>query len=97
MAKNNLTPEQDLLARAFYEQIGLNAEAFLPNHPATARQLRAIVLDMLGYIQLPTGARVAKETEIKGRFGTNIYEGYEDEWEADKAKAAAEASTSESS
>ena len=98
MAKNNLTPEQDLLTREFYEQVALLAEDFMPDHPASARQLRGTILDMLGYRQLPNGARIDKDIEVKGKFGTDLYEGYADEWyeDADKAKAAIEASTSKS-
>lgn len=99
MAKNNMSFKQELLARLFYENVAQVAEDFLPNQPVTARQLRGILLDMLGYKQLPTGARVDKETEIKGAFGANIYEEYQDEWEADTNAiiAALETSTSESS
>ena len=98
-AKNNMSFKQELIARLFYSEVATKAEDFLSEQPVTARQLRGILLDILGYKQLPTGARIAKETEVAGTFGTNIYEEYEDEFDADTAEiiASLEASPSESS
>lgn len=99
MAKNSLTPEQDLLTRKFYEEVAVLSEDFLTDAPATGRQLRAILLEILGYRQLPTGARISKTTKVKGEFGSDMLEGYADEWyeDATKAKAEVEASTSKQS
>ena len=69
MAKNNLTPEQDLLTRRFYVEVAEKAEALLPDAPVNARNLRATLLMLLNYIQLPSGAFVEAGTDINRAFG----------------------------
>ena len=90
MAKNVLTPEQDLLTRQFYVEVAQKAEALLPNTPAFGRQLRAILLLLLNYDLLPSGAFVTKGTKVKKAFGSTDYSAYKDEWATDLGVALAD-------
>ncbi len=90
MAKNVLTPEQDILTRQFYVEVAQKAEALLPNTPAFGRQLRAILLLLLNYDQLPSGAFVTKGTTITKAFGSVDYSSYTDEWVTDLGEALAD-------
>lgn len=83
MAKNNLTTEQDILTRRFYKEVAERCEAQFPNTPAHARQLRALVLDMLGYQVLSNGARVCKTKEVSYGFGNPDLSKFPDEWNTD--------------
>lgn len=89
MAKNNLTPEEDLLTREFYATIAARGDQFFSGSPASARQLRAILLLLLNYDQLPNGTFVTRGTKIDVPFGSNDYSKYKDEWMEDLAKSLA--------
>ena len=110
MAKNSLTPEQDLITREFFLLVADKAEGLLPGAPAYGRQLRAICLLLLNYDVNPTGGFMEKGSVITRTFHGNDYGDIVDEWPADAARAQArfdneatdntdtsEASTSESS
>ncbi len=90
MAKNVLTPEQDIATRNFYTLVASKAESLLPSQPAFGRQLRAILLLLLNYNLLPGGIFVSKDIKIDVPFGSNDYSQYKDEWAADMGKALAE-------
>jgi hypothetical protein len=83
MAKNNLTPEQDVLTREFYVQVAL-APNTLPDNPALKRQLGAICLNMLNYNRLTDGRFISKGKKIKMAYGQQpSLEEYPDEWAED--------------
>lgn len=87
MAKNQLTPEQDLITRQFYKDVVISGNA-LVNSPAHKRQLRAIVLELLNYDQLPNGSFVEKGKNITYTFGKEAdYSKFPDEWEEDEKRA----------
>lgn len=90
MAKNNLTPEQDLLCRRFYIEVAEKAEALLPDTPVHAQRLRRTILMLLNYRQLPNGAFVQADKAISRSFGNPDYSAYTCEW-ADDAQRAWEA------
>ena len=83
MAKNNLSPAQDILTRRFYQEVCLQGEEFFPNSAGKPRRLRGLVLDLLGYMVLPNGARVDKNLKISQKFGEADYSQYPDEWNDD--------------
>lgn len=87
MANNTLPADLDLLTREFYESVALKAESFIPDQSGSARQLRAIILDMLGYRQLPSGARIAKDIKITRPLNDASFSGFKDEWAADTTRA----------
>ena len=87
MAKNILTPEQDLLTRHFFVIVGERIEALLPNSPASGRTLRGILLQLLNYDQLPSGAFVTAGTPITRSLGDNTYSSYPSECEDDYQRA----------
>lgn len=89
MASNTLTPEEDLLTREFYATIAAHGDRLFPGSPASARQLRAIILLLLNYDQLPNGAFVTRGTNIDVPFGSNDYSKYKDEWMEDLGKTLA--------
>lgn len=82
MAANSLTPEQDLMFRSFYTMLQ-GDPTILSTSPAHRRQMLAICLEGLNYIQLPSGAYVAADTNIKVSFGNSDYSAYPNEWEVD--------------
>ncbi len=88
MALNNLTPEQDIATREFYDIVAA-APSYLQDSPAHRRQLIAILLEALNYNQLPNGAFVSKDTNVQVAFGSKDYSQYPDEWDADKERAVA--------
>ncbi len=90
MAKNVLTPEQDLLTRQFYVEIAQVTEALLPNTPAFGRQLRSILLLLLNYDLLPNGVFVTKGTTVTKKLGSEDYSAYPDEWVTDLGRALAD-------
>ena len=86
MAQNNLTPQQDLVTREFYTTVASD-DGLLPSAAAHARQLRAICLALLNYIQLPNGAFIQADTKVQIGFGSNDYSAYPNEWEADERRS----------
>ncbi len=83
MAKNHLTVEQDILTRRFYQEVALKADAHFPGSPSSARKLRGLVLDLLGYQVLPNGARISKGIEVQHKYGNPDFSAYPDEWNSD--------------
>jgi hypothetical protein len=88
MATNNLTPEQDILARRFFLEVA-QEPGLVPNSPPLEQQLRAILLAILNYQQLPNGNFVKRGTEIILPFGSSDYSAYPCEWAADYQRAVA--------
>jgi hypothetical protein len=86
MATNNLTPEQDILARRFFLEVA-QEPGLVPNSPPLEQQLRAILLAILNYQQLPNGNFVKRGTEIILPFGSSDYSAYPCEWAADYQRA----------
>ena len=87
MANNTLTAEQDVLTRQFFVRVAERTEALLPNSPASGRALRGILLQLLNYDQLPSGAFVTAGTAITRSLGDNTYSSYPNEWEDDYQRA----------
>jgi hypothetical protein len=87
VAKNALTPEQDILVRRFYVEVAEVAEGLLPDSPASARTLRGVLLQLLNYDQLPSGAFIEKGKDISIPYGSTDYSAYPCEWEKDFEKA----------
>lgn len=83
MAKNAMTPDQDILTRRFFIEVAEKAESIIPDAAASARQLRAILLMMLNYDQTPDGKFVEKGVLRTRPFGNNDFSAYECEWEKD--------------
>jgi hypothetical protein len=83
MASNKLTPQQDLLTREFYIEVAEKADDLLPDTAAHGRHLRAILLALLNYDQLPNGAFISKGQSVKLDYGSRDFSGYPDEWQAD--------------
>ena len=89
MATNNLTPEQDLLVREFYVEIGMKADDLFAAAPTSARNLRSLLLELLNYDQIANGAYITKGTVVKMEFGTKDLSAYPDEWAADYDRSVA--------
>jgi len=87
MAKNVLTPAQDLLVREFYLNIALHIEAWLPSTPVAGRMLRRTLLDLLNYDQIGSGAYITKGTSVSIKYGTRDYSAYPNEWDDDVRRA----------
>lgn len=87
MAKNILTPEQDLLTREFFLAVAAKADGLLISNPAYARQLRAIVLLLLNYQPGPDGGFIEKGTVLHRSLSGKSQGKVEDEWPADAAAA----------
>jgi hypothetical protein len=86
MAVNKLYPTSDLATRDFFRTVA-NDDQYLKDSPAHRRQLLAILLEALNYVQLPNGAFVSRDANIAIPFGSSDYSEYEDEWEADTEAA----------
>jgi hypothetical protein len=93
MVENALTPEQDLLTRRFFLEVA-SKDGLFPDAPAYSGQLRALLLSILNYRQLPNGNFVSRDTELHVPFGTNYadaMDAYPCEWDADTERAALKA------
>lgn len=77
MASNNLTPQQDLLIRKFYERIATNDQLFAQD-PVGQRNLKVLIMRLLGY---------DKPTTKTYRFGETPSRDISAEWEADRERA----------
>lgn len=77
MAKNNLTPEQDLLTREFFQRVASD-ESLFPDDPVGRRNMLACIVRLLGY----TGT-----TNKTVRFGQTSVSDITEEWAADEARA----------
>lgn len=84
MAKNNLTPEQDLLTRRFYVEVA-ERSGLIPDSAVAMRTLRAILLELLNYDQLPNGNFVEKGKARTVKFGQSL--DLPNEWPADTRRA----------
>jgi hypothetical protein len=77
LTPNNLTPEQDLLCRDFYEKIAAN-DSVWPTLGKTQRVVAGALLQILGY-SVASGMIVPQGTSLKFAFGsrpdTGEYEG----------------------
>ena len=83
MAKNDLTPSQDIVTREFFVRVALAPNA-LPANKALKRQLSAICLELLNYNRLSDGRFISKDKEISMAYGTQPnLEDYPDEWDED--------------
>ena len=90
MAKNNLTPMQDVLTREFLKLVLLE-DNVLPDHPSIKKQVIAAVYSMLNYDRLGDGRFITKGKKVKMPFGTQpSLEEYPDEWQADYERAVEE-------
>ena len=87
MANNTLTPDQDVQTREFFINVAEQTEALLPNSPASGRTLRGILLQLLNYDQLPSGAFITAGTPVTRSLGDNTYSEYPCEWEEDYQRA----------
>ena len=85
MAKNNLSPEQDVLTREFYVKVATDDSLF-PSNPAQARQLRAVIISLLGYA-IVQGKFVSPEKVNSRSYFSQA--DYEDEWMIDYKAALA--------
>ena len=83
MAKNILVPKTDLATRDYLELIQEDED--IPFE--MRRKIMSVLLQMLNYKVLSTGAFVQADTAMKVRFGTNDYSAYPCEWEDDKESA----------
>jgi hypothetical protein len=87
MAKNELTPEQDVLTREFLVDVALSENAF-SDHPALKRTLIGYCYRLLGYQRLPDGRFISEHINVKYKLGGTIsLEDYPDEWQKDYANA----------
>lgn len=77
MATNNLTPKNDLLAREFYDKVASD-ESLFPDTPAKQRQLKAILMQVLGY---------GTPTVTTYTFGQPMGNDIREEWIADTIRA----------
>lgn len=83
MAKNDLTPLQDVITREFLVEVAL-AENTLPANPAMKKSLIGTCYNLLNYDRLGDGRFITKGTKIKMSFGLQpSTEDYPDEWNED--------------
>jgi len=83
MAKNRMTPEQDLLTRQFFAEVSQDPSLF-PDTPVTQRDLIRTLLYLLNY-QVIDGKFVEKSKSVKRPYmGTAQVDC---EWDADVRRA----------
>lgn len=83
MATNNLTPEQDLLTREFFQKVS-NDPALFPSDPVGQRNMNQCILRILNYVYIE-GAYITPGKVIKRSFSETAHA--ECEWEADTNRA----------
>ena len=83
MAKNNMTPEQDIITREFFTAVVQDTNLF-PQNPAMQRSLYSYVLHLLNY-DLIDGAYVEKGKTTSRRYGEAAT--VTCEWNADTRRA----------
>jgi hypothetical protein len=87
MAKNNLTPEQDIAVREFFAKVAIVTD-ILPGNPADMVTVRNVCMSLLNYTITPDGRFIAKDSKRSFKYGTKVEEvGGPCEWEADYRKA----------
>lgn len=87
MAKNDLTPLQDVTTREFLVEVAL-AENVLDNNPATKRRLLNTLYQLLNYQRLRDGRFVSKDAKLTYKLGGEVsMKDYPDEWSSDYARA----------
>ena len=83
MAKNSLTPLQDVATREFLINVAL-AENVFNNHPTSKKRLIGMLYELLNYQRLPDGRFISKDKKIKYLLGGGVSPTeYPDEWDAD--------------
>lgn len=88
MAKNNLTPEQDLIVREFYEKVVLPDPGLFVNANLTQRQALHLCLNLLGYVVVQgKHISVDKWKATSYKFGGSTESVYVDEYDTDKEAA----------
>lgn len=93
MAQNNLTPEQDLLTREFFQKVS-NDKSLFPDDPVGQRNMNQCILRLLNYDYI-NGAYITKgQTLSRSLTGSTPVEC---EWMADTVKAQKEYSGNEDS
>jgi hypothetical protein len=96
MARNELTPEQDVTTREFLVEVALAENAF-SEHPALKRTLIGYCYKLLGYQRLPDGRFISEDINVKYKLGGTIsFANYPDEWEKDYQNALMKAGKGES-
>lgn len=87
MAKNELTPHQDVLTREFLVDVVM-AENSLSNHPSLKRQLIGLCYELLNYQRLQDGRFISKDKKITHLLGqAPSKEEFPDEWAKDYQNA----------
>lgn len=86
MAENSLTPEQDVLTRAFWQKVANDPDIF-PTEQVSARRLRRLILDLLNYDVLPNGAFIQRGSKVQVKLGDTTYSNYPCQWERDTRRA----------
>ena len=87
MAKNELTPLQDVATREFLLDVAL-AENVFGNHPSLKRQLIGLLYELLNYQRLTDGRFVSKDKKITYKLGGSpSHEEFPDEWAKDYENA----------
>ena len=86
MAKNNLTPQQDIATREFWALVA-SGESLFPGNPADWITLQKIVLKLLNYEVTTDGRYVEAGGRSSYRWGTNPADDRPDEWESDYQRA----------
>lgn len=79
MAKNRMTPEQDILTREFYSMVA-NDPSLFPNEPIDQRSLHGILLKLLNYTIID-GKFVTPEKVSTRKYGEPVQASCE--WDAD--------------
>lgn len=83
MAKNNLTPLQDVLTREFLIEVA-DAENVFSNNPARKRTLIGLMYELLNYQVLADGRCVSKDKKVTFQLGgPPSHEKYPNEWDED--------------
>ena len=87
MAKNDLTPIQDVITREFLVEVA-TAENVLSNNPASKKRLIGLLYQLLNYQRLPDGRFVSRDTSVRYMLGGTVSDKeYPDEWSKDYARA----------
>lgn len=89
MAKNNLTPQQDILTRDFLMQVAL-ADNVFDNHSASKKRLVGALYKLLNYQRLADGRFVDASKDVMYKFGqAPSYERFPCEFDTDYKAAEA--------
>jgi hypothetical protein len=86
MAKNNLTPEQDIITREFFNIVASNEDLF-PQNPAMQRQLCAVIISHLLNYEVVGGKFIESGTRPARSLYNNEALDVACEWRRDHKKA----------